>query len=90
MTGRYRVHMSSDAQRVVRTELPQDVSMGVFALAQRTLAVDPRSCGEPLPGIYDGLWAIERSEYVLHYEIDETDRAVRIVMIGPLPGSRLV
>jgi hypothetical protein len=27
---------------------------------------------------------------VLHYEIDEMDRAVRIVMIRPLPGSRLV
>ena len=84
------MHMSSDAQRVVRSALPQDVAIGVFALAQRTLAVDPRACGQPLPGIYDGLWAIERSEYVMHYEIDEMDRVVRIVMIRPLPGSRLV
>ena len=89
VTARYRVHMTAAVQRIVRTRLPEDLAVGVLALATRSLAIDPRGSGEPLRRQLDGLWAAEREEYVLHYEIDDDDRVVVIVGILPKPGSRL-
>ena len=89
MTARYRVHMTAAVQRIVRTRLPEDLALGVLSVATRSLASDPRGCGEPLRRQLDGLWAAEREEYVLHYEIDDVDRVVLIVGIVPKPGSRL-
>ena len=81
--------MTAEVQRVIRTRLPEDLALGVLALAQRSLAADPRGCGEPLGRQFDGLWAIERQEYVLHFTIDDVDRVVLIVALRPQPGSRL-
>jgi mRNA interferase RelE/StbE len=81
--------MTAAVQRIVRTRLPEDLAVGVLAMATGSLATDPRGSGEPLRRQLDGLWAAEREEYVLHYEIDDADHVVVIVGILPKPGSRL-
>ena len=88
MTEPYRVHMSSNAQRVVRSGLSHGVALAVLALALGSLARDPRGIGTPLSGVDDGHWRVRRREYALRYEIDDADRVVRIVAIEPAEDAQ--
>lgn len=78
--------MTAQAQRQLRNDVTEDVAIAVLAFAQRTLVVDPRSCGTPLDGPDDGVWRTRRGDYTVYYEIDDHAGEVTITAVLP-PGG---
>ena len=78
---RYDLVLSPGARRALTELLPPAAAFAAWEFLNGPLRDAPYRVGAPLRAPFAGLWRARRGEYRVRYEIDETQRLVRVVDI---------
>jgi mRNA interferase RelE/StbE len=78
---RYDLLLSPAARRALTDLLPPAAAFAAWEFINGPLRDEPHRVGAPLRAPFEGLWRARRGEYRVRYEIDETQRLVRVVDI---------
>lgn len=78
---RYDLLLSPGARRALTDQLPPAAAFAAWEFINGPLRDEPHRVGAPLREPFVGLWRARRGEYRVRYEIDDTQRLVRVVDI---------
>lgn len=80
---KFELVLARPAVRAIQTKLPEAVAAAVVEFVTGPLIENPHRVGKPLRGELSGLHSARRGTFRIVYRIDDGDRVVTVLRVGP-------